>query len=106
MQKRADEARKKQELAIQKAKFSVTSSFLGSLASLVGSSSKKSFEMSKRLARAQTLVNTAAMAIAAGKDTPGPWYVKAAAVGAALIAGGAQLANINRTTFGDRKSVV
>lgn len=78
---------------------------LGSLASLSEGRGKKEFQTAQRLARAQTIVNTAAMAISAGRDTPGPWPVKAAAVAAALFAGAAQLNKINETQYSGGGSI-
>lgn len=88
-----------------------TSSLFGSLASIVGGGSKKAFNLSKQLARAQTIVSTYAAAqqafqasIIPGDPTSvGRAYLAAAA---AVAAGAARLAAINRTTFSSSSATV
>ena len=58
------------------------------------------FGDNKKVAIAVATVDTIAGAVAAFKDTPGPWPVKAAAMAAALAGGFAQVANIKSTNVG------
>ncbi len=81
-----------------------TASLFGSLSDIVGAGSKRAFELSKQLARAQTLVSTYSAAqkafesqIIIGDPTSlGRAYM---AAGAAVAAGLARLVQINRTSF-------
>lgn len=71
---------------------------MNSLTSLIGSSSKKQFDQGKKLARASAIVSTAAAVMSALEVKPYPLGV-ALAIGAAAK-GAAQLATINRTSYG------
>lgn len=102
---RQAEEEKEQLLKIEQAHrdsmLSSTASLFGSLASIVGSGSKKQFELSKKLARAETIISTYAAAQQAYAWTvkvAGPVAAGAAAA-AAVAAGLARLAAINRTSF-------
>jgi hypothetical protein len=106
--KKLDEKLAKDQLAIEKKKekskqalqisgLKHASGILNSLTSLVGSSSKKQFELGKKMAKAAVVIDTAAGIMKVIGQ--GGFVGIAAAVGVA-IAGAAQLANINRTQFG------
>lgn len=82
-----------------------TADLFGSLASLVGQGSKKAFERSKKLARAQTIISTYAAAQKAYESQiipgdPSSFFRASLAAAAAVAAGLARLAAINRTTYG------
>lgn len=80
---------------------SSTASLFGSLSAIVGSGSKKAFNLSKQLARAETIISTYAAAQKAYEwaskfgGPPAGALAAAAAVGSGL----ARLSAINRTTF-------
>lgn len=71
-------------------------SFSGSVMSIANSL----FGENKKVAIATTIINTLRMAVAAGSETPGPWYIKAAAVAASLATGFAQVSQIQSTSVG------
>ena len=77
------------------------------LASMEKIETKRQFERQKKAAYAQTVINTAAAAVAAFRGTvqviPGPWGIAAgiAAAGLAAALGAVQLATISKTEFED-----
>lgn len=85
----------------QQSRLSSTASILGSLSALVAGESKKSFENSKKLAYAETIVSTyaaAQLAFAQGMKISIPTAFGAAA--AAIVAGLARAKAISDTTYG------
>jgi len=96
-QARIQKQKDKAEKAIQISGVKFASGIAKSLVSLVGSGSKKKFEIGKKFAKASVVMDTAAgiMKVIA----QGGFVGAVAAIGVA-IAGIAQLANINRTQFG------
>lgn len=102
--KETNEEKKRLEESHRNFMLSTTASFFGSLAALIGQGSKRSFERSKMLARAETIVSTFAAAQLAYHNQlkvgdPGAQFRAVAAAAAAVTAGLARLAAINRTTF-------
>jgi len=87
-----EEKRKVREMGL-----SAAAGIFGSLASLVGNSSRKAFNLQKKLSRAGVILSTTQAISNALAVSPYPLGV-ALAVGAA-IKGAANLAAINRTTF-------
>lgn len=93
-------ARDKQRLDSTVSLAASTMSLMGSMQEFRGRQSRKEFELNKALNIGLTVANTAAMAVAAGRDTPGPWYVRLAAVLAAVSTGVGQLNAIKSASFG------
>lgn len=91
-------------------KLQVTSGILGQLSNLMQSSSKQQFEIGKKAAIAQTVVDTYSMAVKsynalAGIPIVGP-ALGAAAASAAILYGKAQIDRINAQQFGDASGAV
>lgn len=88
----------------QQAKLAVASQVFGNLSTLMQSENKKLFEIGKRAAQAQAIVDTWAAANAAMDETPGPYWVKLAAAASIAVAGLVNVARIEKTQFGGGKS--
>lgn len=84
------------------------SAMAGNISSLMQSENKKQFEIGKKAAAAQAIIDTIASAQAAFKSLAGIPVVGpalgAAAAGAATIAGMARLSQINSTQFGSKSA--
>jgi hypothetical protein len=86
------------ETARQRKNLADTSKYLGMMSSLMGSHSRRAFEVGKAAAIAEAIVSTYAGAAKALKDYPMPWSFAAAA---AVVANGMmQVQRIRSTTFG------
>ncbi len=96
-QKKIQDTKDKTEKGMQISRLKFAAGVARSLVSLVGSSSKKCFEIGKKVAKAGVIMDTAAGIMKVIGQ--GGFAGMVAAVGVA-IAGAAQLANINRTQFG------
>lgn len=94
------ERQQKEQTRLQQFRLSSAASFFGSMASLVGTGSKQQFETSKKLARSEAILSTGKAAIGVYADTHGDPITRALAMGSALATGAAQIANINRTSYG------
>jgi hypothetical protein len=84
------------------------SKMFGNLATLMNSENRKQFEIGKKAAAAQTIVDTYASAQSAFKSLSGIPIVGpalgAAAAGAAVVSGLARLSAINSTSFGSKSA--
>lgn len=92
-----------------KGKLKVTGQVLGALSNLMQSENKKQFEIGKKAAIAQTVINTYEMATSAYKSLAGIPYVGpilgAIAAGAAILYGKSQVSAIKSQSFGGGGSV-
>lgn len=96
-QLKIEKDKEKAKTALQVASLQGAAGILRSLTTLVGSSSRKQFELGKKLARASVIIDTAAgISKVIGQ---GGFAGIIAAIGVAAT-GAAQLATINRTSFG------
>jgi len=104
IEKKAQEDRQRiQQLALRSS-FNSLSSILGSISSLMGTENKKQFELGKKFAIAQAIIDTisaAQSAYASAAKIPGVGFVLAPiAAAAATLAGVARVNKIRGTSFG------
>jgi len=104
LEQKSQSAQEKMWAAGWKGKLKVVGGVLGSLSLLMQSENKKQFEIGKKAAIAQTVINTYEMATSsykalAGIPIVGP-VLGALAAGAAILYGKSQVDSIKGTTFG------
>lgn len=78
-------------------KWSRIQSYANTALSSVASAMEQNSVAQKGILIAQTIMNTAASAVAAARDTTGPVWLRVAAIATMLTAGGIQVANIIKT---------
>lgn len=106
--KKSQEEQERVRAAIASQRLSATSKAFGDLSSLMNTENKKAFEIGKKAAAAQTIIDTYASAQSAYKSLAGIPIVGpalgAAAAGAAITAGLVRLQKINSTSFGSKSA--
>ena len=106
--KKSQEEQERVRAAIASQRLSATSKAFGDLSSLMNTENKKQFEIGKKAAAAQTIIDTYASAQSAFKSLAGIPVVGpalgAAAAGAAIAAGLVRLQKINSTSFGSKSA--